>query len=83
MSLLRVAVMFWLGFLTWGLALGRSVAWDARHTGWLTFVIFLDELAGIGTGVFLARSGTWLEAVSVALGGAAAAAVVMMFKRKG
>lgn len=81
MILLRLAIMFLMGFLTWGLALGRSLAWDRQHTAWLTCVIFLDELAGIGTGVFLARSGTWLEAIAVATGGAAAAATIMVFKR--
>jgi len=74
---LRLSVMFGLGFVTWLLVFLRSYALDARHTRWLCFIVLCDEFMGIGTGMYLARSGTWLEAGAVAAGGALAAALVM------
>jgi hypothetical protein len=44
-------------------------------------VIFVDELACLVMGMWLARHGTWVEAIAAAAGGTVAAAVVMLFKR--
>jgi len=71
------------GFVTWTLALGRSLAWDSRRAWWLVFVVIMDEFIGIRVGQYLARSQSWVDALACAAGGAAAAALMMVFKRRG
>jgi len=70
------------GFVTWTLALGRSLAWDSRRAWWLVFVVVMDEFIGIRVGQYLARSQSWIDALACALGGALAAALMMVFKQK-
>ncbi len=68
---------FGAGFVTWSLALVRTLALEGRRVGLLSGLIFTDELATIGIGVYLARSGTVAEIVACAAGGAVAAWVVL------
>ena len=77
MILFRLGLLFVIGLATWLLAFGRSAAWDAKHRGYLIGIVFADEVLGIGTGMYLARNGTWLEAIVCALGGTAAVWIVM------
>lgn len=74
--LIRLVVLYAIGFVTWLLTFGRSLAWDHRRVGWLCGIVAMDELAGIGIGMYLARHGTWVEAVVVATGGVTAAFVL-------
>jgi hypothetical protein len=72
--------LFVVGFVTWSLCFARSMAWDARHTGWLCCVVAVDESIGILTGMWLAKHGTYVEGLACALGGVLAAYVML---RKG
>lgn len=81
-KMLMILLMFVLGFVTWSLVLARSAAWDSRHTSLLMGVIFVDDLVGIGTGVYLARQGTIPEIIACALGGTFAALVVTRIYKK-
>jgi hypothetical protein len=70
------------GFVTWTLALGRSLAWDARHTPWLICIVTVDEFIGIRVGQYLARTQSWVDALAVAAGASVAVLVVMRWKGK-
>jgi hypothetical protein len=80
--MMKILLMFVLGFVTWSLVLARSAAWDSRHVGSLMGVIFVDDLVGIGTAVYLARQGTIPEIVACALGGAFAGLIVLLVVRR-
>jgi hypothetical protein len=69
--------MFLLGLTAWGLTFGRSAAWDARRRWQLCCVVMADEMIGIFAGMYLARSGTYWEGAACALGGAAAAWIML------
>ncbi len=71
------------GFVTWTLALGRSLAWDGRRVYWLIIIVFADELIGIRVGQYLARSQSLADATAVAIGGTVAAAIMVAFKQRG
>ncbi|MEN6335908.1 MAG: hypothetical protein ABFE01_16770 [Phycisphaerales bacterium] len=81
--ILRLFVMFLLGLGTWLLVLLRGLALEKRRLWSLSGLIFVDECVGIGTGVFLARWGTWTDMLAVAAGGAIAAWVVLRINRSG
>lgn len=70
------------GFVTWTLALARSVAWDARRTHWLIGIVTLDEFIGIRVGQYLARTQSWVDALAVSVGASLAVLVVMRWKGK-
>jgi hypothetical protein len=73
--ILRLFLMFGAGFLTWCLVFLRSISFREQRTILLSGVIFLDELAGIFIGMWLARNGTLYEAIACALGGTMAATI--------
>lgn len=77
MILLRLLLCFLVGLSVWLLTFGRSAAWHGRRAGWLVSVVMLDELLGIATGMYLARQGSWFEAIACALGGAVAAWIML------
>ena len=81
MTSLRLAVMFGVGLVTWLLVLLRGLALEKRQPWLLSGLIFLDECLGIGTGVFLARWGTWPDVLAVASGGTVAAWVVLVISK--
>lgn len=74
--MIRLFVMFIAGLVGWWLALSRSLMMDAGKIGQLCVLIFSAEFLGAIEGIYLARNGTWLDAVLGALamsfGGAAA-----------
>ena len=45
-------------------------------------MIFVDELMTLGLGMYLARCGTWQEAIACATGGTLAAYMVLRKKKK-
>ncbi len=75
--MIRLFLMFLVGLLTWGLTFGRSLSFRSQHLGWLSSIIFFDEITGICIGMFLARHGTLLDAVACAFGGTVSAMIVM------
>jgi hypothetical protein len=77
---MRLLLMFGLGLFTWALTFGRSLAFRNRHLGFLSGVIFLDEITAISIGMFLARHGTYTDAVCCALGGMTSAVLVIKGK---
>ena len=79
---LRLLACFVVGLSVWALTFGRSAAWDARRAGWLMGIVMADEFLGIATGMYLARSGTWLEAGACAAGGAVAAWVMLRSRKR-
>jgi hypothetical protein len=79
--ILRLLLMFFIGFVTWGLTFGRSLSFRHQRLGWLSSIIFLDEVTGISIGMFLARHGTWADAVCCALGGTFSALLVIKGKK--
>jgi len=81
MTSLRLVVMFGVGLVTWLLVLLRGLALEKRRLWSLSGLIFLDECLGIGTGVFLARWGTWPDVLAVAFGGTVAAWVVLVMNK--
>jgi hypothetical protein len=80
---LRLLVLGFAGFLTWGLVLLRNHAQDCRRAALLASLICCDELIGITLGVYLARKGGASDIVVVALGGALAAFLMMKICGKG
>jgi len=80
---LRLVLIFFLGFVTWGLVFLRSYALDTRRTWWLSGVIFAEEIIGISVGVWLARCGDWSEIVTIAAGGTVAATIAVRLFRRG
>jgi len=80
---MTILCLFAIGFCTWLIVFLRSYALDARHTIWLSGLVFADEAVGIGTGVWLARNGGIWEIVAVAAGGTLAATLaVRLFRRR-
>ncbi len=79
--ILRLLLMFGMGLFTWLLTFGRSIAFHRRQLGWLSGIIFMDELAAISIGMFLARHGSIYDAIATALGGTIAAVIIMKGKK--
>jgi hypothetical protein len=80
----RLLLLFSVGFITWSLVLLRNHAQTENRAGRLAGLIFCDEVIGITTGVFLARSGGASDVIAVASGGTVAAFLMMrFFGRKG
>lgn len=77
MMTLRLLCMFGAGFFIWLLTFGRSITFRERQIGWLSCIIFLDEITGISVGMWLARYGTIYEALCCAIGGTLAAVCVI------
>ncbi len=75
--MIRLLLMVGIGFFTWLLTFGRSLAFRKQQTGLLSGIIFLDEISAISIGMFLARYGSWTDAVCCALGGTGAAILVI------
>jgi len=75
--ILHPLIMFVVGFVTWFLVLLRGYALEQRHTKLLCSTVFIDELLGIGTGIYLARYGTAIDVMACAIGGTLAALVIM------
>lgn len=80
LDLLGLLIIFCVGFVTWGLALFRTLAIIKEQVFLLCGLIFIEEICMILTGMWLARSGTISDAVSCALGGVFAAYLVMRNK---
>lgn len=76
--MIRLLIMIGIGFFTWLLTFSRSIAFRKQQTGLLSGIIFLDEISAISIGMFLARYGSWTDAVCCALGGTCAA--ILMIK---
>ena len=76
-SLLRPIIFMFAGFCTWYLALVRTVFLIRQQKTLLCILVFCDELVTICLGVWLARHGTFVEIISLALGGAVAASIVV------
>lgn len=83
LCLLQLAILFCVGFATWFLALVRTFALLERQRSLLCILIFIEEMAMLWIGIWLARHGTLPETIACALGGTVAAFVVMTYKHKG
>jgi len=74
--MIRLVIMAAAGFVGWWLALSRSLTMDAGRVGTLCVLIFFAEFLGAIEGIYLAREGSWMDAITGALamsaGGAAA-----------
>ncbi len=79
---IRLVLIFGVGFLTWSLALVRTLAIIKQQVWLLCGLVFTEEVAMLVTGMWLARSGTCLDALSCALGGVVAAYLVMRKNNK-
>jgi hypothetical protein len=81
MSLLRVLLIFGVGFVTWFLALGRTFALVQRLNRVLYSLVFVEELITLLIGMWLAREGTLIDAVSCASGALLASVVIMRIEK--
>lgn len=83
MTLLGVIIMFFIGFITWSLAVCRILVLENRRMILLCGLVFTDELITMKLGMYLARSGTNIDAIACAVGGAIAAwLIVWIFDRR-
>jgi hypothetical protein len=79
MNLLSIIIMFFVGFVTWGLVFLRNYALDTRRIWLLSGLVFMDEFVGIMVGVWLARNGHLHDMIIVAIGGTLSAVLVIKF----
>jgi hypothetical protein len=80
---LRLLLLFIVGLSAWGLTFGRSLAWDKQRVGWLVSVVMVEEMVGLWAGMWLAREGSWYEAVALALGGGVSALLMLRRAKHG
>jgi len=80
---LRLLILFAIGLSAWGLTFGRALAWDTRRAGWLVAIVMADEMVGLWTGMWLAREGSWYEALALALGGGLSALLMLRRAKRG
>jgi hypothetical protein len=77
MSLLPIITMFFVGFVTWSLAIYRLITLEGRRLVLLCGLVFVDEVIALELGIYLARNGSHLEAVACAMGGTLAAYIMV------
>ena len=82
LDLLKLLCLFGVGFLTWGLALVRTLAIIHRQVLLLCSLIFVEEIVMLMTGIWLARFGGFLEVIFCASGGVLAAYLVTKYGDK-
>lgn len=81
--ILRLSILFLIGLSAWGLTFGRLLAWEGRHAGWLVGLVMADEAIGLWTGMWLAREGSWYEAIALAMGGGVSALLMLRRAKHG
>ena len=82
LDLLRLLAIFGVGYVTWLLALLRTFATIKQQAYLLYSLIFIEEVTMILTGMWLARCGTVIDAISCALGGVLAAYTILRVEKR-
>ena len=81
--LLQLTGLFLVGFVTWFLALARTLALVQRRASLLCTLIFAEESTVLLTGIWLARHGSLSDVIACAVGGVVASIVILkIFKKR-
>jgi hypothetical protein len=74
---MRLLILCFVGFVTWGLVVLRGFALESRRTWALGSLIFVEESIAVGVCIWFARSGGFFDVVACAIGGACAAMLLL------
>lgn len=78
----RLSGLFLVGFLTWGLVVVRGIALERRRAVSLGACVAIEEVVGVGLGIWFARHGGFSDVAAIALGGAIAAMILLAIDKR-